>query len=96
LARHRVSRGQQKLTAAAMLLGQLICDQALGSPTAVLLVDDPAAELDQANLERLISVVVGLPGQLVLTALDPTVAALEALPEARRFHVEHGKIARLL
>ncbi|MEI2788524.1 MAG: DNA replication and repair protein RecF [Steroidobacteraceae bacterium] len=30
LAKHRVSRGQQKLTASAMLLGQLLCDHALG------------------------------------------------------------------
>jgi DNA replication and repair protein RecF len=95
-ARHRVSRGQQKLTAAAMLLGQLICDAEQGSPTAALLVDDPAAELDSANLERLISLVVELPAQLFVTALDPEVPALQRLPSARRFHVEHGKITRLI
>ena len=96
LAKHRVSRGQQKLTAAAMLLGQLRCDDALGSPTAALLVDDPAAELDQENLQALISVVVELPGQLFVTALDPTLAAFKRLPVARRFHVEHGKIGGLI
>lgn len=95
-ARHRVSRGQQKLTAAAMLLGQLQFDAARGSPTAALLVDDPAAELDTANLERLLEAVLSLPGQLFVTALDPTVPALERLPAARRFHVEHGQIARLV
>jgi DNA replication and repair protein RecF len=96
LAKHRVSRGQQKLTAAAMLLGQLRCDAALGSPTATLLVDDPAAELDQDNLEALISVVVDLPAQLFVTALDPRLTAFEGLPVGRRFHVEHGKIGGLL
>jgi DNA replication and repair protein RecF len=96
LAKHRVSRGQQKLTAAAMLLGQLRCDEILGSPTAALLVDDPAAELDSANLERLISLILDLPGQLFVTALDPSMAAFQRLPVARRFHVEHGKIAPLL
>ena len=96
LAKHRVSRGQQKLTAAALLLGQLRCDDALGSPTAALLVDDPAAELDEANLERLISVVLELPGQLFVTALDPSMAAFQRLPATRRFHVEHGKITPLL
>jgi DNA replication and repair protein RecF len=95
LARQRVSRGQQKLTAAAMLLGQLRCDQVLGSSTAALLVDDPAAELDEANLERLIGLILELPGQLFVTALDPTMKAFRRLPEARRFHVEHGKISRL-
>jgi DNA replication and repair protein RecF len=96
LARHHVSRGQQKLTAAAMLLGQLRCDAEWGSPTAAVLVDDPAAELDQDNLERLIEVVRELPGQLFVTALDPSVAAFGDLPAARRFHVEHGKITRLI
>jgi DNA replication and repair protein RecF len=95
-ARHRVSRGQQKLTAASMLLGQLQCDAERGSPTVALIVDDPAAELDSANLDKLVSVVVDLPGQLFVTALDPTVPAFERLPAARRFHVEHGKITRLL
>jgi len=96
VARHRVSRGQQKLTAAAMLLGQLKCDSELGSPTAALLVDDPAAELDEANLDKLISVVLELPGQLFVTALNASMAAFSSLPEPRRFHVEHGKITRLL
>jgi DNA replication and repair protein RecF len=96
LAKHRVSRGQQKLTAAALLLGQLRCDESLGSPTAALLVDDPAAELDSANLDRLISVVLELPGQLFVTALDPTMPAFQRLPVSRRFHVEHGKITPLL
>lgn len=96
LARHRVSRGQQKLTAAAMLLGQLQCDHALGSPTAALLVDDPAAELDAEHLQALLGVVREMPGQLFVTALDPSLDAFRGLPEARRFHVEHGKITRLV
>ena len=78
-ARHRVSRGQQKLTAAAMLLGQLECDAGLGSPTAALLVDDPAAELDSDNLARLVGEVLALPSQLFVTALDPTVPAIRGL-----------------
>jgi DNA replication and repair protein RecF len=95
VARQRVSRGQQKLTAAAMLLGQLRCDQMLGSSTAALLVDDPAAELDEANLERLIGLILELPGQLFVTALDPSMEAFRCLPQARRFHVEQGNITRL-
>jgi DNA replication and repair protein RecF len=95
-ARHHVSRGQQKLTAAAMLLGQLQCDAEQGSPTSALLVDDPAAELDEGNLERLIGVLDELPSQLLLTALNPEIGAFGRLPTPRRFHVEHGKIGRLI
>ena len=79
-----------------MLLGQLKCDESLGSPTAALLVGDPAAELDAANLERVISMITELPAQLFVTALDPSVPAFEGLPRGRRFHVEHGKISRLI
>jgi recombinational DNA repair ATPase RecF len=58
--------------------------------------DDPAAELDAANLDRLIAVVLDLPGQLFVTALDPSMSAFKRLPTPRRFHVERGKITPLL
>ena len=95
-ARDRISRGQQKLAAAALLLGQLRCDSELGSSVAALLVDDPAAELDAGNLERLLREVVNLPSQLFVTALDPQNPALANLPEGHRFHVEHGSVTRLI
>jgi DNA replication and repair protein RecF len=96
VARDRVSRGQQKLAAAALLLGQLRCDAELGSEVALLLVDDPAAELDGTHLERLLAEVSGVSAQLVVTALDPGNEALGSLPEGHRFHVEHGSVTRLL
>jgi DNA replication and repair protein RecF len=95
-ARDRISRGQQKLAAASLLLGQLRCDAELGSSVAALLVDDPAAELDAGNLERLLKEVVSLPAQLFVTALDPHNPALANLPEGHRFHVEHGSVTRLI
>jgi DNA replication and repair protein RecF len=95
-ARDRVSRGQQKLVAAAMLLGQLQCDAEQGSGVAALLVDDPAAELDSRSLDRLLTEVLTLPSQLFITALDPANPALARLPEGPRFHVEHGSVTRLI
>ena len=96
VARDRISRGQQKLAASALLLGQLRCDAEQGSGVAALLVDDPAAELDSGNLERLITEVIALPAQLFVSALDPDNRALDGLPGGRRFHVEHGKVAALI
>jgi len=95
-ARERVSRGQQKLVAAAMLLGQLKCDASQGSPTAALLVDDPAAELDPVSLGALLDEILALPLQLFVTALDGAHPCLERLKNPARFHVEHGKVTRLL
>lgn len=96
IARDRVSRGQQKLVASSLLLGQLRSDASLGSELAALLVDDPAAELDESHLERLLEEVSDLPAQLVITALDVSNPALRALPEGHRFHVEQGVVSRLL
>lgn len=96
LARERVSRGQQKLAAAAMLLGQLKYDAEQGSSVAALLVDDPAAELDSNNFEKLLTEIVQLPAQLFVTALDASNEAMALLPEGRRFHVEHGSVTRLI
>jgi DNA replication and repair protein RecF len=95
-ARDRISRGQQKLAAAALLLGQLRCDAERGSTVVALLVDDPAAELDVGNLERLLSEIVTLPAQLFVSALDPGNKVLAGLPEGHRFHVEHGSVGRLI
>jgi DNA replication and repair protein RecF len=95
-ARDRISRGQQKLAASSLLLGQLRCDAELGSEVALLLVDDPAAELDDRHLGGLLQEVSDVSAQLVVTALDPENAALASLPSGNRFHVEHGRVTRLL
>jgi DNA replication and repair protein RecF len=87
-ARGWVSRGQQKLVAAAMVLGQaaLLGEQWAGR--GVLLVDDPAAELDRERCERLLALVRELPFQVFLTALDA--GNLPGLEPDRTFHVEQG------
>jgi DNA replication and repair protein RecF len=95
-ARGRVSRGQQKLLASTLLLAQLQCDQNRGSKLAVLLVDDPAAELDSLHLQALLAEIGALRCQLFVTALDPKTMLIDALSPGRRFHVEHGKVAALL
>jgi len=96
LARGRVSRGQQKLLASALLLGQLRHDSKQGSRVAALLVDDPAAELDASRLACLIREIRDLPVQLFVTALNPDHDAIRALDPGRRFHVEHGKMTALV
>jgi DNA replication and repair protein RecF len=96
LARGLVSRGQQKLLAAALILGQLQANAESGSSLAALLVDDPAAELDVDNLCRLLEAIKDVPAQLLVTALDPSSVAQLDVATGHRFHVEHGKVTRLL
>lgn len=91
-AKDRVSRGQQKLVAAALMLAQLEIQEAERPGRSALLLDDPAAELDSENLARLMALVRGVPAQLWVTSLKPEIADL--VTASRVFHVKHGEIAR--
>ena len=92
-ARQQVSRGQQKLLASSLVLAQSRILDELKPGASILLLDDPAAELDSRSLSRLLSVVSELPGQLIVTALDPDGIALGSEPA--RFHVERGSVSPL-
>lgn len=87
-ARDRVSRGQQKLLAAAFILGQLAFQSARGAPPACLMLDDPAAELDVDNLGKLLAVVSRIPSQLIITSVHE--GGLEGVKLGRKFHVKQG------
>lgn len=89
-AKDHISRGQQKLVAAGLMLAQLEVQEQERPGRSALLLDDPAAELDRGNLARLMSIVQRMPGQLWVTSLR---ADIEGLPrDARLFHVEQGRI----
>jgi DNA replication and repair protein RecF len=87
------SRGQQKLAAAALILAQITVHAESRLGRSVLLIDDPAAELDSLSLERLLTALHDVPAQLVLTAL--TSAQLPPLPDFPVFHVERGEVHAL-
>jgi DNA replication and repair protein RecF len=84
------SRGQQKLTAAALVLAQVAVESLERPLRSVLVVDDPVAELDGLSLERLLTALAGLPAQLIFTALTPTHLAPER--DYPVFHVERGGV----
>jgi DNA replication and repair protein RecF len=93
-ARNRLSRGQQKLLSISMILAQsqFVAEQL--DRRVVLLVDEPAAELDAERLEKLMGMLQSLRAQLFISALDR-----EALPtdlDASVFHVERGSVSTLL
>ncbi len=89
-AREVLSRGQQKLVAAAMAVAQLKLLQATTQLTPTLLLDDPAAELDGERLQRFIDQVRTLRCQLVVTSLHPE-SRLFGTPE-RTFRMEQGRV----
>jgi DNA replication and repair protein RecF len=92
-ARDIVSRGQQKLLGVAMALAmaRLLSEQAERPST--LLLDDPAAELDEDRTRALLDTVNGLDAQLIVTSLQPHHEGLGS-PDAV-FHVEQGSVKQL-
>ena len=88
LARDRVSRGQQKMMAAALVLAQILAGADRMSQPTVLLLDDPAAELDVDNLGKLLEVIATVPAQLIVTSLSEQ--GLRGMRIGKRFHVEQG------
>ena len=92
-AKDRVSRGQQKLLAAALLIAQVKLFPADAAVRPTLLLDDPAAELDQDHLACLIDAVSGQGNQLVVTTLQPEFSAFGT--PGLRLGV-HGGLLRIL
>ena len=87
----RISRGQQKLLAAALLIAQikLFPEESPVQPT--LLLDDPAAELDDERLANLIREVSGPSVQLVVTTLHGEFAAFGK--PGQRYRMNSGQIS---
>jgi DNA replication and repair protein RecF len=86
----RISRGQQKLLAAALLIAQLKLFPEDAPVQPSLLLDDPAAELDDDRLAGLIREVASHSVQLVVTTLHSEFSAFGA--PGRRFRVAGGNL----
>ncbi len=91
-ARKLVSRGQQKLLACAMILAATEIVQTHLEKPLLLLLDDPAAELDSDSVGRLMGAVEQLGCQIVATTLDPNQPLFSEKPML--FHVEQGAVAQ--
>lgn len=95
LARDRVSRGQQKVLASALILAQIRSLATLAEQTKTcLLLDDPAAELDVDKLGKLLRAIEQIPAQLIVSSV--TEHGLRGIEIGRTFHVEQGCFTRML
>lgn len=92
--RAQVSRGQQKLLAASLVLAQLTLFSETTGQAPLLLLDDPAAELDDEAQGRLLEAVWASPAQRVVTGLR-AMGLTDRLPHSL-FHVEQGKVTQVL
>ena len=92
-----LSRGQGKLVASALQLGQASLLSESEQRTTVFLIDDAGAELDLAHNERFFRLLERLGGQILATTTRaPSEQGVETLTdrESAVFHVEHGAVTR--
>lgn len=90
------SRGQKKTLVAAMKLAQakIVSRETLRRP--VLLLDDLPSELDQQHLKQFLLHIIKEGYQAFITAVDQRSFTDISLENTQMFHVERGKITRLI
>jgi DNA replication and repair protein RecF len=90
------SRGQQKATVLAFLLGQVKLQHTLAGPHGAFLLDDLASEMDADHQLRIIAALAELQAQVFITAISPQAIYSEHWTVNKRFHVEHGDIREVV
>src|SRR5690606_29018002 len=92
--REHFSRGQEKLTALVLRLAQARLHAERTDTWPLLLLDDLGSELDAVHLSRAVAAIGAMPVQRWVTGTS----ALSGLPpdEVALFHVEQGRVSRLL
>lgn len=88
--REHLSRGQEKLTALAVVLAQMICFQRRRGEWPILLLDDLCSELDKQHLAAVMDWLAQTGAQLLISSVDWP-SQLGAF-SATLFHVEQGRI----
>lgn len=94
-AQRRLSRGEEKLAVAALLLAQAGAIQRLCGRKVLFLVDDFTSEMGNSAQSRLLELLLKTQSQIVLTTLNRS-APLEALDDHAMFHVEHGQVSPVI
>jgi DNA replication and repair protein RecF len=91
-----LSRGQGKLVASALQIGQASLLAESEQRSTVFLIDDAGAELDVAHNARFFALLERLGGQILATTTrrpEKQGAQLRSAPNTGVFHVEHGAVA---
>jgi len=94
--REHLSRGQEKLCALGCALAQAREFAASRGEWPIVCIDDLASELDAPHQETLVATLRAVDAQILVTGTHEPAAISAAIPHAARFHVEPGRVARLL
>lgn len=94
-AQRRLSRGEEKLAVAALLLAQAAVIQRRCGRKVLFLVDDFTSEMGDSAQCRLLDLLLKTQSQIMITTLNRS-PALESLDERAVFHVEHGHVSTVV
>lgn len=94
LLKNRLSRGQLKLSAILMILGQSVIQSNKTGESPILLGDDLHSELDVDSYQSLLNMISKIGMQSFITTLDER-EEKKIIEQCRGklFHVEHGSVA---
>jgi len=94
--REHLSRGQEKLCAFALVMAQARLFAAGRGEWPVLCLDDLASEVDAAHQARILATVDASGAQVIATGTAEPAGFDAVRGMLARFHVEQGRVARLL
>lgn len=93
----QLSRGQAKLTAIACLLAQAVRFKTFGGEWPVFACDDLASELDRTHQGVVLEWLSEVGAQVFISGTEQPESWAHLLPDSHRtFHVEQGRVTRLL
>lgn len=95
-AQRVLSRGEGKLVILAFLLAQVDCVIQTVARTPIVLVDDFPAELDVCSRSRFLRSLAERRSQTFCTALSDTIIDVSYWQDAKKFHVEQGRVEECL
>ena len=90
--REALSRGQEKLTALACILGQARDFAGQTGDWPLVCLDDLASELDRPHQAQVLAAVLGSGAQVLLTGTQVPDVLHEPAADYRLFHVEQGRV----
>jgi DNA replication and repair protein RecF len=90
--REHLSRGQEKLCALALILGQARLFAETRGDWPILCLDDLASELDRGHQEQVVAQLQSSPAQILLSGTEMPQVLDPSMPGLRVFHVERGRI----
>ncbi|MEO5558485.1 MAG: DNA replication/repair protein RecF [Dokdonella sp.] len=96
IRREHLSRGQEKLCAFACVMAQAQLFEARAGGWPILCLDDLASEVDSEHQGKVLRTLIGSGAQILATGTEEPAAFAGLGTQVTRFHVEQGRVARLL